>query len=204
MPVKRCVPGQIRNSNGPMLAAMAKEHGLAPPRQLSAVDRLEATLEALETAADSNIVVFSGGVSVGTYDFVPRAVEEVRRRDDFSQRESEAGQTDPLRPAGAAVDLRIARQSAIVPFRFSSLCIGGDPPDERARRARRCVSRRTDRADRNQRRSRQLSARPRGEPPPVRLAVGAGAAGRRELGGHFSELRRQIAIWNCRSGVAGL
>ncbi len=69
-------PGQIRNSNGPMLSAMAKEHGLAPPRQLSAVDRLEATLEALQTAADSNIIVFSGGVSVGTYDFVPRAVEK--------------------------------------------------------------------------------------------------------------------------------
>ncbi len=67
--------GQIRNSNGPMLAAMAEELGLPPPRQLSAADRLDATLHALESTADSNIVVLSGGVSVGTYDFVPRAAE---------------------------------------------------------------------------------------------------------------------------------
>jgi molybdopterin molybdotransferase len=68
-------PGQIRNSNGPMLAAMARELALAPPPQLSAADRLDATLQALESTADCNIIAFSGGVSVGTYDFVPRAVE---------------------------------------------------------------------------------------------------------------------------------
>jgi molybdopterin molybdotransferase len=69
-------PAQVRNSNGPMLAAMAGEIGLAPPRQVSAADRLDATLQALEASSSADIVVFSGGVSVGTYDFVPRALEQ--------------------------------------------------------------------------------------------------------------------------------
>jgi molybdopterin molybdotransferase len=69
-------PGQIRNSNGPMLAAMAREQGLAAPRQLTAADSMDATLQALEKCSSADIVVLSGGVSVGTYDFVPRALEQ--------------------------------------------------------------------------------------------------------------------------------
>lgn len=68
-------PAQILNSNGPMLAAMAAEMGLPPPEQFTAADQLDATLHALEASASANIVVLSGGVSVGTYDFVPRALE---------------------------------------------------------------------------------------------------------------------------------
>ena len=69
-------PGQIRNSNGPMLAALVSELGLKSPRQLTAVDRLDATLNALEGCAIADIIVVSGGVSVGTYDFVPRAMQQ--------------------------------------------------------------------------------------------------------------------------------
>jgi molybdopterin molybdotransferase len=70
-------PGQIRNSNGPMLAAMAGELGLEPPRELSAADRLDATMQAIEQCSTDNLVVFSGGVSVGKYDFVPAALAEI-------------------------------------------------------------------------------------------------------------------------------
>ncbi len=69
-------PGQIRNSNGPMLAAMVREIGLAPPTQLTAADSLDATLQVLEHCANADIIVLSGGVSVGTYDFVPRALQQ--------------------------------------------------------------------------------------------------------------------------------
>jgi molybdopterin molybdotransferase len=70
-------PGQIRNSNGPMLAALFRECGLAAATQVTVADRLDATVQALESCAAADIIVLSGGVSVGTYDFVPRALEQL-------------------------------------------------------------------------------------------------------------------------------
>ncbi len=67
-------PGRIRDSNGPMLAAMAQDLGISPPRCLHAPDRLVELRQALEQLADVDIVVLSGGVSVGTYDLVPQAL----------------------------------------------------------------------------------------------------------------------------------
>jgi molybdopterin molybdotransferase len=67
-------PGHIRNSNGPMLAAMARELGLPPSPRWHAADDLAAIERALEEANGLDIVVLSGGVSVGAYDFVPAAL----------------------------------------------------------------------------------------------------------------------------------
>jgi molybdopterin molybdotransferase len=67
-------PGQIRDVNGPMLAAMAEDLGVGPPRRLHAVDRPDEIRCALEQSADADIVVLTGGVSVGTYDCVPQAL----------------------------------------------------------------------------------------------------------------------------------
>lgn len=69
-------PGQIRDSNGPMLAAMASAEGIAPRRKLHVADRLEAIGAALQDAADCDIIVLTGGVSVGTFDLVPQALAE--------------------------------------------------------------------------------------------------------------------------------
>ncbi|MGO9115777.1 MAG: molybdopterin molybdotransferase MoeA [Thermoguttaceae bacterium] len=69
-------PGQIRDSNGPMLAAMAHAEGIAPRQTTHVADRLEAIRAALQAAADCDIVVLSGGVSVGTFDLVPQAIAE--------------------------------------------------------------------------------------------------------------------------------
>ncbi|NQT13723.1 MAG: molybdopterin molybdotransferase MoeA, partial [Planctomycetes bacterium] len=68
-------PGQIRDSNGPMLVTMARDMALEPPAHLHAEDRLEAILEALAEVAGRQIVLLTGGVSVGTYDLVPQALE---------------------------------------------------------------------------------------------------------------------------------
>jgi len=68
-------PGQIRDSNGPMLVTMARDMGLEPPAHLHAEDRLEAIFEALANVADRQIVLLTGGVSVGAYDLVPQALE---------------------------------------------------------------------------------------------------------------------------------
>ncbi len=67
-------PWQIRNSNGPMLAAMAQAMGLARPPSAHVADRLEAIVEALHAAEEADFVLLSGGVSAGTFDLVPKAV----------------------------------------------------------------------------------------------------------------------------------
>jgi len=67
---------QIRDSNGPMLSAMAVAIGLAPPRTLHADDRLATIRAALDCVADRDIVLLAGGVSVGTYDLVPEALRQ--------------------------------------------------------------------------------------------------------------------------------
>lgn len=68
------LPGQIRNSNGPMLWAMARLQGISEPRQLHAADCTDAILRALERTAGLDIVLLTGGVSVGAYDLVPAAL----------------------------------------------------------------------------------------------------------------------------------
>jgi molybdopterin molybdotransferase len=69
-------PGQIYNSNRPLLMALLQalgcrvaDHGIVP-------DDFEATREALaRAAAESDLVLTSGGVSVGEEDHVKRALE---------------------------------------------------------------------------------------------------------------------------------
>jgi molybdopterin molybdotransferase len=70
-------PGKIVNTNAHLLAALVREAG-AVPRVLGIVrDTKEATIAALETALASDFVLSSGGVSVGAYDFVKAALEEL-------------------------------------------------------------------------------------------------------------------------------
>ena len=63
-------PGQIRNSNGPALAALARLAG-ADVRVLGvAPDRVEALADALRGGLTADVLVVSGGVSAGDYDLV--------------------------------------------------------------------------------------------------------------------------------------
>jgi molybdopterin molybdotransferase len=66
---------QIRDSNGPMLVVMARDMGLDPPSHQHSDDRLESLLDALAQSADADVVLLTGGVSVGNYDLVPEALE---------------------------------------------------------------------------------------------------------------------------------
>jgi molybdopterin molybdotransferase len=68
---------QIRDSNGPMLAAMTAERGIHVSLSMTIPDRIEEVRNALTTAAEKDLVLIAGGVSVGTYDFVPRALQEL-------------------------------------------------------------------------------------------------------------------------------
>lgn len=67
---------QIYDSNGPMLSAMTVAIGLARPQTLHADDRLATIRAALDRVADRDIVLLTGGVSVGTYDLVPEAIRQ--------------------------------------------------------------------------------------------------------------------------------
>jgi molybdopterin molybdotransferase len=101
-------PGQIRDSNGPMLAAMARAQGIEPRQTLYAADRLEAIRAALQAAADWDIVVLTGGVSVGMFDLVPQALAEYGAETIFHGVEQKPGK--PLLFARRAPDTPGRRQ----------------------------------------------------------------------------------------------
>ena len=71
-----CEPHQIPASNGAMLAAMAAPHVAAIRRLGPVPDRLDAMLQALDKAADTDVIVTSGGASVGDHDLVRPALEQ--------------------------------------------------------------------------------------------------------------------------------
>ncbi len=67
-------PHQIRNSNSYMLAALVTEAGGEPVRLPIVPDRAEALSHALATARACDLILFSGGVSMGKYDLVEPAL----------------------------------------------------------------------------------------------------------------------------------
>jgi molybdopterin molybdotransferase len=70
-------PAQIRNSNGPAVAAQARLAG-AEVRLLGvAPDRQDAIAEALRAGLAADVLVVSGGVSAGDYDLVEPALLEL-------------------------------------------------------------------------------------------------------------------------------
>ncbi len=67
-------PGRIRNSNGPLLMALARRSG-ADPRYLGiAPDEATALRRLIETGLQADALVLSGGVSMGAYDLVGDAL----------------------------------------------------------------------------------------------------------------------------------
>jgi molybdopterin molybdotransferase len=76
-------PGQIYNSNGPMLRALF-EHAGAVVTEIAAVgDTLEAHREALAGALEHDLVISSGGVSVGPNDLVRASARQLGVRELF-------------------------------------------------------------------------------------------------------------------------
>jgi molybdopterin molybdotransferase len=74
---EQLAPGRIMNSNGPLLVGLARVFGLEVVSEDSVGDRRDAILAALAGALEAaDIVVLSGGVSVGEFDFVTDAVSD--------------------------------------------------------------------------------------------------------------------------------
>jgi molybdopterin molybdotransferase len=76
-------PGQIYESNGPMLAAAFEAAGALVERIGPIKDDEETHRSALERGLAADVLVSSGGVSVGPYDLVRRVLAELGVEEDF-------------------------------------------------------------------------------------------------------------------------
>ena len=79
------VSGMIANSNSHALAALTRDAGCEPRVLPPVADDREATKRVLITALESDVVVSSGGVSQGAYDFVKDALDEIGADTKFWQ-----------------------------------------------------------------------------------------------------------------------
>lgn len=75
---------QLYNSNAPMFAARAKELGCNVSYISSAGDTIESLKEAILNAKDADLILTSGGVSVGDKDFTKEAFYELGMQNYFS------------------------------------------------------------------------------------------------------------------------
>ena len=69
-------PGQIRNSNGPMLVAQTSRAGALPKYLGIARDNPDDLRARMDQGLRSDVLILSGGVSVGKRDLVPDALHE--------------------------------------------------------------------------------------------------------------------------------
>jgi molybdopterin molybdotransferase len=76
-------PGQIRNSNGPMLAAMSKRNGLATTLMPVCIDDAKMLEEQILLGLQSDVLLLTGGVSEGLLDLVPKTLHKLGVREVF-------------------------------------------------------------------------------------------------------------------------
>ncbi|HEX9164043.1 MAG TPA: gephyrin-like molybdotransferase Glp [Thermoanaerobaculia bacterium] len=79
------VSGRVANSNSYALAALAREAGCIVTVLPAVPDDREATKRALRKALELDVVISSGGVSQGAYDFVKESLEELGAETKFWQ-----------------------------------------------------------------------------------------------------------------------
>ncbi len=71
-------PGQIYNSNGYQLVAQLKNIGITPKYYGTVKDDEQSITNVIEKAVSENdILIMSGGVSMGKYDFIPIALRQI-------------------------------------------------------------------------------------------------------------------------------
>ena len=90
-------PFQIRNSNAYSLAAQVRRQGGEPRILPIAPDRLDRTRELVEEGLKADLLLLSGGVSKGKYDFVEQVLSELEAEFFFTQVKIQPGQTAGVR-----------------------------------------------------------------------------------------------------------
>lgn len=84
MPGKPLSFGEIYDSNGAMLSAVLSELGYENTSLVKVGDNYEDTKKALHKAIEKhNVVIVTGGVSVGDYDFVGKALRAIEVKEIF-------------------------------------------------------------------------------------------------------------------------
>jgi len=79
------LPGRIMNSNGPMLAALCHTYSMEVTGKSIVPDARDATASAIRNAIEtSDIVLLTGGVSVGDFDYVCEALADADVRLHFN------------------------------------------------------------------------------------------------------------------------
>jgi molybdopterin molybdotransferase len=84
-------PGQIRNSNGPMLVALVGRAGALPRYLGIARDRLDSLRPLVQEGLQASVLILSGGVSAGTRDLVPDVLHEAGVTAHFHKVEMKPG-----------------------------------------------------------------------------------------------------------------
>lgn len=69
-------PGQIRNSNGPMLTALLGEDGIEAQQSVWASDDPDQLANHIREGLKGDCLCISGGISMGQFDFVPQVLSE--------------------------------------------------------------------------------------------------------------------------------
>ncbi len=84
--------GQIRNTNGPMLLAQVQRAGATPISYPIGRDDRQELREQIEKAlSTADVLLLSGGVSVGKYDFIPEILSEVGATTHFHKVQMKPG-----------------------------------------------------------------------------------------------------------------
>jgi molybdopterin molybdotransferase len=84
-------PGQIRNSNGPMLTALASRAGGLPRYLGIARDKVESLQSLIADGLQSAVLLLSGGVSAGKLDLVPGVLQDLGVQPHFHKVEMKPG-----------------------------------------------------------------------------------------------------------------
>ncbi len=84
-------PGQIRNSNEPMLAAQVQQAGAEPIRLGVARDERQALRERIDAGLQCDFLLLSGGVSAGKLDLVPSELAAAGVRQIFHKIQMKPG-----------------------------------------------------------------------------------------------------------------
>lgn len=78
-----CAAHQVPASNGAMLAALVASHACTVIRRGPVPDRIDALIAALDASADADLIITSGGASVGDHDLVIPALQAWGAELDF-------------------------------------------------------------------------------------------------------------------------